>query len=118
LLEGIRVLDAASFIAGPVATTTMADFGAGYSASAYNFPWIVDNRRNKRGIAAMVSTSLLANRLWLNAIAVQGILCGARTTVRLPREDAVDALANLEAGLDGAEIERLLSTGVVVQAKA
>jgi len=56
LLEGIRVLDAASFIAGPVATTAMADFGAdvvkieppggdtyrvrnaGYPPSPYNFP--------------------------------------------------------------------------------
>src|SRR6185503_2949324 len=68
LLDGIRVLDAASFIAGPVATTVMADLGAevikveppggdsyrirntGYPASPYNFPWIVDNR-SKRGIA-------------------------------------------------------------------
>jgi crotonobetainyl-CoA:carnitine CoA-transferase CaiB-like acyl-CoA transferase len=242
LLEGIRVLDAASFIAGPVATTAMADFGAdvvkieppggdtyrvrnaGYPPSPYNFPWIVDNR-NKRGIAidlraeegrrllhrlvrtadvfvtnvpldgrarlgvrwedlaplnprlvygsitaygeageeasrpgfdstalwartglmdlvrpspdapparslpgmgdhptgtalfgaimaalyqrertgrgAMVSTSLLANGLWLNAIAVQGILCGARTVVRPPREQAVDALGNLYRCRDG-----------------
>jgi crotonobetainyl-CoA:carnitine CoA-transferase CaiB-like acyl-CoA transferase len=236
LLEGIRVIDAASFIAGPVATTAMADFGAdvikveppsgdtyrvrnaGYPPSPYNFPWIVDNR-NKRGVAidlrtedgrrllhrlvegadvfvtnvpldgrarlgvrwedlaplnprliygsitaygeegeeasrpgfdstalwartglmdlvrpspeapparslpgmgdhptgtalfgaimaalyqrertgrgAMVSTSLMANGLWLNAIAAQGILCGARTVVRPPREEAVDALGNL-----------------------
>jgi formyl-CoA transferase len=236
LLEGIRVIDAASFIAGPVATTAMADFGAdvikleppggdtyrqrnaGYPPSPYNFPWIVDNR-NKRGLAidlrtddgrrvlhrlveradvfvtnvpldgrarlgvrwedlaplnprliygsitaygeageeasrpgfdstalwartglmdlvrpspdapparslpgmgdhptgtalfgaimaalyqrertgrgSMVSTSLLANGLWLNAIAAQGILCGARTVVRPPREQAVDALGNL-----------------------
>ena len=242
LLEGIRVLDAASFIAGPVATTAMADFGAdvvkieppggdtyrvrnaGYPPSPYNFPWIVDNR-SKRGIAidlrteegqsllhllvrgadvfvtnvpldgrgrlgvrwedlsplnsrliygsitaygetgeeasrpgfdstalwartglmdlvrpspdapparslpgmgdhptgmslfgaimaalyqrertgrgAMVSTSLLANGLWLNAIAVQGILCGARTVVRPPREEAVDALGNLYRCRDG-----------------
>ena len=242
LLESIRVLDAASFIAGPVATTAMADFGAdvvkieppggdtyrtrnaGYPPSPYNFPWIVDNR-NKRGIAidlrtdegqsllhrlvrgadvfvtnvpldgrgrlgvrwedlsplnprliygsitaygetgeeasrpgfdstalwartglmdlvrpspdapparslpgmgdhptgmslfgaimaalyqrertgrgAMVSTSLLANGLWLNAIAVQGILCGARTVVRPPREEAVDALGNLYRCRDG-----------------
>ena len=68
LLDGIRVIDAASFIAGPVATTAMADFGAdvikveppggdtyrvrnaGYPPSPYNFPWIVDNR-NKRGVA-------------------------------------------------------------------
>ena len=230
------MIDAASFIAGPVATTAMADFGAdvvkieppggdtyrvrnaGYPPSPYNFPWIVDNR-NKRGVAidlrtengrrvlhrlvqradvfvtnvpldgrgrlgvrwedlsplnprliygsitaygeageeagrpgfdstalwartglmdlvrpspdapparslpgmgdhptgmslfgaimaalyqrertgrgAMVSTSLLANGLWLNAIAAQGILCGARTVVRPPREEAVDALGNL-----------------------
>jgi crotonobetainyl-CoA:carnitine CoA-transferase CaiB-like acyl-CoA transferase len=236
LLEGLRVIDAASFIAGPVATTAMADFGAdvikieppggdtyrvrnaGYPPSPYNFPWIVDNR-NKRGVAidlraedgrrllhhlvkradvfvtnvpldgrarlgvrwedlsplnprliygsitaygeageeaarpgfdstalwartglmdlvrpspeaaparslpgmgdhptgtalfgaimaalyqrertgrgAMVSTSLIANGLWLNAIAAQGILCGARTVVRPPREEAVDALGNL-----------------------
>ena len=242
LLEGLRVLDAASFIAGPVATTAMADFGAdvvkieppggdtyrmrnaGYPPSPYNFPWIVDNR-NKRGIAidlrteegrsllhllvrgadvfvtnvpldgrgrlgvrwqdlspinprliygsitaygetgeeasrpgfdstalwartglmdlvrpspeappsrslpgmgdhptgmslfgaimaalyqrertgrgTMVSTSLLANGLWLNAIAVQGILCGARTVVRPPREEAVDALGNLYRCRDG-----------------
>jgi formyl-CoA transferase len=49
----------------------------------------------------MVSTSLMANGLWLNALAVQGILCGARTTVRPPREEAVDALANLYRCRDG-----------------
>jgi crotonobetainyl-CoA:carnitine CoA-transferase CaiB-like acyl-CoA transferase len=242
LLEGIRVIDAASYIAGPVATTAMADFGAdvvkveppggdtyrvrnaGYPPSPYNFPWIVDNR-NKRGVAidlraedgrrllhrlvggadvfvtnvpldgrerlgvrwedlaplnprlvygsitaygetgeeasrpgfdstalwartglmdlvrpspdappsrslpgmgdhptgmslfgaimaalyqrertgrgAMVSTSLLANGLWLNAVPAQGILCGARTVVRPPREEAVDALGNLYRCRDG-----------------
>ena len=242
LLDGIRVLDAASFIAGPVATTVMAEFGAdvikieppggdsyrlrntGYPASPYNFPWIVDNR-NKRGLAidlrtaagqdvlhrlvrgadvfvtnvpldgrarlrvryedlaplnvrliyasvtaygergdeasrpgfdstalwartglmdlvrpspdaapsrslpgmgdhptgmslfgaimaalyqrertgrgTMVSTSLMANGLWWNAIQVQGILCGARTVVRPPREQSVSALANLYRCQDG-----------------
>lgn len=242
LLAGIRVIDAASFIAGPVAATVMADLGAqvikveppagdtyrlrnaGYPPSSYNFPWIVDNR-SKRGLAldlraeagqrvlhrliagadvfvtnvpldgrarlgvrwedlaplnprliyasitaygetgaeaarpgfdstalwarsglmdlvrpspdspparslpgmgdhptgmslfgaimaalyhrertgrgAMVSTSLLANGLWLNAIPVQGILCGARTVVRPPREEAVDALGNLYRSRDG-----------------
>ena len=39
-------------------------------------------QRERTGRGAMVSTSLLANGLWLNAIAVQGILCGARTVVR------------------------------------
>ena len=242
LLDGIRVIDAASYIAGPVATTAMADFGAdvikieppsgdtyrlrnaGYPPSPHNFPWIVDNRnkrsvvldlrsedgrgvlhrlvrdadvfvtnapldgrarlgvrwedlsplnprliygsitaygeagaeasrpgfdstalwartglmdlvrpspeappsrslpgmgdhptgmslfgaimaalyqRERTGRGAMVSTSLLANGLWLNAIAVQGILCGARTVVRPPREEAVDALGNLYRCRDG-----------------
>jgi crotonobetainyl-CoA:carnitine CoA-transferase CaiB-like acyl-CoA transferase len=242
LLDGIRVIDAASFIAGPVATTVMADFGAdvvkieppggdtyrqrnaGYPASPYNFPWIVDDR-TKRGVAidlrtkdgqgvlhrlvrnadvfvtnvpldgrerlgvryedlaplnprliygsitaygetgpeaakpgfdstalwartglmdlvrpspdapparslpgmgdhptgmslfgaimaalyqrertgrgAMVSTSLMANGLWWNAIQVQGILCGARTVGRPPREESVSALGNLYRCRDG-----------------
>src|SRR5688572_9914893 len=43
----------------------------------------------------MVSTSLMANGIWWNAIQVQGMLCGARTVVRPPREQAVSALANL-----------------------
>ena len=242
LLDGIRVLDAANFIAGPVAATVMADFGAdvikvepptgdiyrvrgaGYPASAYNFPWIVDNRskrsvaidlrakdgqallhrlvhsadvfitnapldsrarlavryedleplnprlvyasitaygetgpeaskpgfdsialwartglmdlvrssanvpparslpgmgdhptgmslfaaimaglydRERTGRGSMVATSLMANGLWWNAIQVQGILCGTRTEVRPPREDAVSALANMYRCRDG-----------------
>ena len=242
LLDGIRVIDAASFIAGPVAATVMADFGAdvikveppggdvwrvrgaGYPPSPYNFPWIVDNR-SKRGVAidlraedgqrvlhrlvsgvdvfvtnvplegrarlrvryedlvplnerliyasvtaygetgdeagrpgfdstalwartglmdlvrpspdspparslpgmgdhptgmslfgaimaalyqrertgrgGMVSTSLMANGLWWNAVAVQGILCGARTEPRPPREESLSALANLYRCRDG-----------------
>ncbi len=242
LLDGIRVIDAANFIAGPVSTTIMADFGAdvvkvepptgdiyrvrgaGYPPSAYNYPWIVDNRskrsvaidlrtpdgqallhrlvrdvdvfvtnaplnsrarlrvryedlaplnarliyasisaygeageeaskpgfdsialwartglmdlvrasphvpparslpgmgdhptgtalfaaimaalyqRERTGRGAIVSTSLLANGLWMNAIPVQGILCGTRTEVRPPREEAVSALANLYRCRDG-----------------
>jgi formyl-CoA transferase len=43
----------------------------------------------------------MANGLWWNAIQVQGILCGARTVVRPPREQAVSALANLYRCRDG-----------------
>src|SRR5262249_46732456 len=66
----VRVIDAANFIAGPVATTIMADLGAdvikiespdgdpyrhrtggpGVAESPYNYRWIVDNR-TKRGLA-------------------------------------------------------------------
>ncbi|HYE91640.1 MAG TPA: CoA transferase, partial [Terriglobales bacterium] len=42
-----------------------------------------------------------ANGLWMNAIQVQGILCGTRTEVRPPREEAVSALANLYRCGDG-----------------
>ena len=242
LLDGIRVIDAANFIAGPVSTTVMADFGAdvikieppsgdvyrvrgvGYPPSPYNFPWIVDNRskrsvaidlrakdgqavlhrlvstadvfvtnlpldarprlgvryedlaphnsrliyasltaygetgdeagrpgfdstalwartglmdlvrpspespparalpgmgdhptgmslfgaimaalyqRERTGRGGMVSTSLMANGLWWNAIQVQGILCGTRTPTRPAREDAASALANLYRCRDG-----------------
>ena len=242
LLDGIRVIDAANFIAGPVSATVMADFGAdvikvepptgdvyrvrgaGYPPSAFNYPWIVDNRtkrsvaidlrradgqallgrlvrdadvfvtnapldgrarlgiryedlaplnprlvyasitaygeageeaskpgfdsialwartglmdlvraskdvpparslpgmgdhptgmslfaaimaglyhRERTGRGTMVATSLLANGLWMNAIQVQGVLCGTRTEVRPPREEAVSALANLYRCRDG-----------------
>ena len=71
ILDGIRVLDVASFIAAPAAGTVMADFGAdvikvepvgtgdplryslrgpGYGQSPAHHEWFVDNR-NKTGIA-------------------------------------------------------------------
>jgi len=75
ILEGIKVLDAASFIAGPISTTIMADFGAevikveppmgdGYrqitnmagmpqSDAAYH--WLMDNR-SKRGLSLDLTT--------------------------------------------------------------
>jgi crotonobetainyl-CoA:carnitine CoA-transferase CaiB-like acyl-CoA transferase len=58
-------------------------------------------QRERTGRGTMVSTSLMANGLWWNAIQVQGILCGARTVVRPPREASVSALANLYRCRDG-----------------
>src|SRR6266404_2336754 len=58
-------------------------------------------QRERTGRGGMVSTSLMANGLWWNAIQVQGILCGARTPVRPPREESVSALANLYRCRDG-----------------
>jgi crotonobetainyl-CoA:carnitine CoA-transferase CaiB-like acyl-CoA transferase len=58
-------------------------------------------QRERTGRGTQVSTSLMANGLWWNAIPVQGILCGARTVVRPPREQAVSALANLYRCRDG-----------------
>ena len=70
LLSGLRVIDCANFIAGPVSTTILADFGAevikieppdgdpyrhrmggpGVPDTPFNYRWIVDNR-TKRGLA-------------------------------------------------------------------
>src|SRR5262249_59588763 len=58
-------------------------------------------RRERTGRGGMVSTSLLANGLWWNAIQVQAALCGARVEPRPPREEAASALANLYRCADG-----------------
>jgi crotonobetainyl-CoA:carnitine CoA-transferase CaiB-like acyl-CoA transferase len=58
-------------------------------------------RRERTGRGTMVSTSLLANGVWWNAIQVQAALCGARVGPRPPREDAASALANVYRCADG-----------------
>ncbi len=50
---------------------------------------------------AMVSTSLMANGLWWNAVQVQAALSGARVEPRPPRQEAASALANLYRCADG-----------------
>ena len=71
----------------------MGDHPTGMSLFAAIMTGLYHRERTGRG--TMVSTSLMANGLWMNAIPVQGILCGARTEVRPPREEAVSALANM-----------------------
>src|SRR2546422_1491289 len=58
-------------------------------------------RRGQTGRGTMVSTSLLANGLWWNAIQVQAALCGARVEPRPSREEPATALANLYRCRDG-----------------
>jgi crotonobetainyl-CoA:carnitine CoA-transferase CaiB-like acyl-CoA transferase len=58
-------------------------------------------RREKTGTGTMVSTSLMANGLWWNAIQVQAVLCGARVEPRPSREEPATALANLYRCKDG-----------------
>ena len=58
-------------------------------------------RRERTGRGTMVSTSLLANGLWWNAIQIQAALSGARVAPRPAREEAVTALANLYRCADG-----------------
>ena len=58
-------------------------------------------QRNQTGRGTMVSTSLLANGVWWNAIQIQAALCGARVEPRPPREQPASALANLYRCADG-----------------
>jgi crotonobetainyl-CoA:carnitine CoA-transferase CaiB-like acyl-CoA transferase len=58
-------------------------------------------RRELTGRGGMVSTSLLANGLWMNAIQIQAALSGATVEPRPPREAAASALANLYRCRDG-----------------
>jgi crotonobetainyl-CoA:carnitine CoA-transferase CaiB-like acyl-CoA transferase len=58
-------------------------------------------QRTLTGRGTMVSTSLLANGVWWNAIQIQAALCGARVEPRPPREQPASALANLYRCADG-----------------
>ena len=58
-------------------------------------------QRSRTGRGTMVSTSLLANGLWWNAIQIQAALSGARVEPRPPREEPASALANLYRCADG-----------------
>jgi len=58
-------------------------------------------RRERTGKGGQVSTSLMANGLWMNAIAVQAMLCGAEFKHRPARERSQNALANHYQCRDG-----------------
>lgn len=52
-------------------------------------------RRERTGRGGLVSTSLLANGVWSNAIQVQAQLTGMRYPPRLPRSHATNPLSNI-----------------------
>jgi len=58
-------------------------------------------RRERTGKGGSVTTSLLANGLWSNAIMVQAALCGGTAEPRPGREAADNALNNLYRTADG-----------------
>ncbi|MEC9345141.1 MAG: CoA transferase [Pseudomonadota bacterium] len=82
ILDGLKVVDAASFIAGPTAGTAMADFGAdvikvespaldgyrrlrdtpGFPDAGFDYYWQLDNR-SKRGIVMDLNTEVDRARL-------------------------------------------------------
>jgi len=68
--------------------------------------------RERTGEGTHVSTSLVANGLWLNAVLTQATLCGARVTCRPPREAAGNPLHNLYRTRDGRWIHIIFNTNL------
>ncbi|MDO8704402.1 MAG: CaiB/BaiF CoA-transferase family protein [Sulfuricaulis sp.] len=58
-------------------------------------------RRERTGLGACVTTSLLANGIWANGAMVQAALCGAEIRYRWPREAPRSALSNFYLCRDG-----------------
>lgn len=58
-------------------------------------------RRERTGEGAMVSTSLLANGAWANAVQIQASMCGGEVTYRQPRTRPRNALTNYYLCRDG-----------------
>jgi crotonobetainyl-CoA:carnitine CoA-transferase CaiB-like acyl-CoA transferase len=65
-------------------------------------------RRERTGEGSSVTTSLLANGLWSNAIMVQAALCGGSAEPRPGRDAADNALNNLYRTADGHWLHLLL----------
>src|SRR5438270_783632 len=96
IFDGLKVIDCASFIAGPAAATVARALpGVGDHPSAmgtYGAIVTALYQRERTGKGNYVSSSLLANGLWANGCSVQAALCGDRVVPQPPREQAINAL--------------------------
>jgi len=68
-------------------------------------------KRDRTGQGSMVSTSLMANGLWSNAVLTQAALCGGEMRSYPPREEAGNALNNLYRSRDGRWFHLIMITG-------
>lgn len=68
--------------------------------------------RERTGEGSHVSTSLMANGLWLNAVMAQATLCGAQVTRRAARESAANPMHNLYETSDGRWIHLVFNTNL------
>ena len=69
-------------------------------------------RRERTGEGSHVSTSLMANGVWLNALLAQAVLCGAEVKCRPPREAAENPLHNLYQTRDGRWLHIVFNTNL------
>jgi crotonobetainyl-CoA:carnitine CoA-transferase CaiB-like acyl-CoA transferase len=68
-------------------------------------------KRQLTGEGSMVSTSLMANGLWSNAVLTQAALSGGQMRSHPPREEAGNALNNLYRSRDGRWFHLIMITG-------
>ena len=68
--------------------------------------------RERTGEGSHVSTSLMANGLWLNAVMAQATLCGAQVSGRAAREAAANPMHNLYETSDGRWIHLMFNTNL------
>ncbi|MEH6401927.1 MAG: CoA transferase [Sneathiella sp.] len=68
-------------------------------------------KREKTGEGSMVSTSLMANGVWSNAVLTQAMLSGGEMRSYPPREEAGNALNNLYRSRDGRWFHLIMITG-------
>ncbi len=68
-------------------------------------------KRERTGEGSMVSTSLMANGLWSNAVLAQAALSGGQMHPHPPREQAGNALNNLYCSSDGRWFHLIMITG-------
>ena len=69
-------------------------------------------RRERTGEGSHVSTSLMVNGVWLNALLAQAVLCGAEVKCRPPREAAENPLHNLYQTRDGRWLHIVFNTNL------
>src|SRR5438445_224620 len=114
IFQGLKVIDCASWIAGPAAATILSDFGAevikieppgagDHPTATALYAAIVTAlcRRERTGRGGVAQTSLLQNGLWANGCYVQNRLFGEVVGHRPPRTDTPSALANHYCCRDG-----------------
>src|SRR5438067_585535 len=113
IFSGLKVVDFASFIAGPSAAVILSDAGAaptwpvagsGDNATAvglYSAIVTALYRRERTGKGSYVTTSLLAEGVWSASVSIQAALCEAKFFGPHDRKNPANAALNVYQAADG-----------------
>jgi crotonobetainyl-CoA:carnitine CoA-transferase CaiB-like acyl-CoA transferase len=97
IFSGLKVVDLASFVAGPGAAVILSDFGA--DAIKVEPPKGL-YRRERTGKGSYVTPSLLAEGVWSASVAIQAALCGAKFSPQHDRKNPANAGQNIYKSSD------------------